>query len=405
MAALLLGGACGQSAIPSGPGGPVLSPPDLSQPPAVIPSDMAEPADGGSSSDAAAAASALFGPLSTVNLPSDFTAHSVGIGDVTGDGLPDVVVAGSINFTQNNDEVLVLPQTAAHTLGTPVRYDTGYRSLVHLAVVVADVNSDGRLDVVVTRSFDVGVLAQNVTGTLDPLQPLTGVQPGHGIDDVAVADLDGDGRNDVVASGSPMVVWFQTMPGKLASAATFPCPAQGVYGIAVGDVDGDGKLDLVHDGCVLLQRPGGFAPFSPLSLGISTWGIAIGDVNGDSLSDLVFTHAENRPNSYLGIMLQTAQHTLAAQTTSSSYDIPGPLVLADVDGDGRADAVVVHSAWYRVGVYRQLATGSLAPEELFKFASAQAPGTHRMAVGDFNGDGKPDVVYGEYSQLSILYHQ
>ena len=85
------------------------------------------------------------------------------IGDVTGDGLPDVVV-GEENF------ITVYVQTPAGTLAPPMQYESGIGGQTALEprmLDVGDVNGDGRLDVVYTREADVGVMLQNASGGLD----------------------------------------------------------------------------------------------------------------------------------------------------------------------------------------------------------------------------------------------
>jgi hypothetical protein len=74
--------------------------------------------------------------------------------------------------------------------------------------------------------------------------------------------------------------------------------------------------------------------------------------------------------------------------------------VADVNLDGRKDVVVVHGGWSEVGVYLQKPDGTLAPEVTMPSSYGQAA----LAVGDVNGDGKPDIVTADQQALVIFYH-
>jgi len=358
--------------------------------------------------------SPLFAGLTTLTIPSGYTGESVAIGDVTGDGRADVVVgAWKSGGAPQGDLVIVFAQTATGQLAAAATYATGTQGiLTPRSVDVGDVNGDGRLDVVVTRDSDVAVLTQSSNGTLNQAVALAGGSAKYGAEVVAVADLNGDGRNDVVAAGlssADVYVWFQTSTGTLGQAETFPCTQGGYTKIVIGDLDNDGLLDAVFsaegapDACVLLQRTGGFAPALNVPLGKTATGIAVGDVNGDCHADLVFTTGGNRPDSQLGVALQAGPAMLGVPTFIPSFDIPSDVAVVDIDGNRLPDVVVLHDGWSTVGVYRQSHTGMLAPEETYAFSYINW-GPDRMAVGDVNGDGRPDIVAAD-AQLSILYHQ
>jgi hypothetical protein len=355
----------------------------------------------------------LFGPPLVINVPADVEAESVAIGDVTGDGRSDVIVGAWPHNLQLNAVILVYRQQADGKLGPAASYLGGDRG-DPLAVDVGDLNGDGRLDIAFSRRIDVGVMLQDSAGRLGAAQTLPATQAGDtGQSVVAVADLDGDGRADVTGTGwatDGVDVWLQTADGKLAPPRSFPCPHRGFDDIAVGDLNGDGRTDILlagvqsYDATYLLQQPGGFAPYQRLRLGDGPVGVAIGDVDGDGRSDLVFTTGDNSPRSKIGVVHQTAMGTLGMTSLFNSYDIPSNVAVADVDGDGRADVIVLHAGWEAIGVYRQRADGGLAPEELYP-APYLDWGPDRLAVGDVNGDGWPDVVAVSGLDVAILYHR
>lgn len=345
-------------------------------------------------------------------LPIESTAYSVAIGDVTGDGRPDVVVG-----MYGGGGVGVYAQTPKGMLAFPQFYpDDKVSTIGPEELEVADLNGDGRQDVVYTVVNGIGIMLQNASGSLSPPIMLPAAQPGAngGESALAVGDLNGDGRTDVAAVGwgtGGIDVWFQGADGKLAAAKTFKCPHNGYETLAAGDVDGDGLTDLAvtgqvqQDVCILVQKKTGFAPFVsvPLKVKDSPSGLAIGNLGlGSCAPDIVFSIAQNSPRSALYLIDDPTSPGAQVTPRLMSYDIPDALVVADVDGDGRSDVVVMHSGWEAVGVYRQRPTGGLAPEEKYAIPYISA-GPDRIAVGDVNGDGLPDIV-GVDSSVAVLYH-
>ena len=149
---------------------------------------------------------------------------------------------------------------------------------------------------------------------------------------------------------------------------------------------------------------GGFGPAAEyrVSANQNTNGIGVGDVNGDGRNDVVASYGGNSPAAYIGVFLQTAGGTLAGSPSSTSYDIPEPVEVADVDLDGRADVVTLHGGWNEAGVYRQLANGTLAPEMLYPIPYASHYDPHGLAVGDINSDGYPDIVLADYNHGLVV---
>src|SRR5262249_12042082 len=105
---------------------------------------------------------------------------------------------------------------------------------------------------------------------------------------------------------------------------------------------------------------------------------------------------------YLGLVANSAAGFLPARLMHS-MDIPSEDAIADVDGDGLADVVVVHAGWNTIGVYRRLPAGGLAEEELYDAPYINS-GPQRLAAGDIDGDGRPDLVTAD-SNLAVLHHQ
>jgi hypothetical protein len=187
--------------------------------------------------------------------------------------------------------------------------------------------------------------------------------------------------------------------------------------LEVGDINGDGRDDVIvmsgqlyadDDLGVLLQTPEGSmnGPFYyDLGGDQLTSGVGVGDVTGDGLNDVVVSYGGNRPSSSIAVFPQTALGTLGPPVSLASYDIPEPVEIADLDGDGRQDVVVLHGGWNELGVYLQRPDGTLDPaEQLYPIPYASHYNPHGLAVGDLNGDGAPDIAIADYNNgLVVLY--
>lgn len=192
----------------------------------------------------------------------------------------DEITAGDVNHDGDADVLLMSGQGLAPSLSvylqdrtrgvldSPATYDLIRRNLTH-AVGIGDVNSDGRQDVVVTfggnrPSSKLGVFLQNANGALDA--PL--IFDAYDIPDaVEVADVNLDGRADVVVAHggwTKLSVYLQQLPGAaslLAPYELYPIPYASSYqpqGLAVGDFNTDGSPDVAiadyNNGLVLLMN-------------------------------------------------------------------------------------------------------------------------------------------------------
>src|SRR5208337_3966771 len=168
-------------------------------------------------------------------------AMSVAVGDLNLDGIPDLVVAN-----QSPGTVSVLLGNGDGTFRAAVTYDSGagIGGIVE-SVAIADVNGDGKPDLVVgnhANSDTVGVLLGNGDGTFQPAV----TSPGLGFWFVAVADVNGDGKPDLIAEcGGGVGVALGNGDGTFQDPACYGTGATAPFGVAVADVNGDGHPDLV----------------------------------------------------------------------------------------------------------------------------------------------------------------
>lgn len=347
-----------------------------------------------------------------VAFPTGSWPEAVAIADLNGDGKKDVVLTTSTYSNTNDNSVLVFFQNAQGGLDAPVQYSAGAAAI---SVAIADFNGDGQKDIAVGKKT-LGIrVFWNGQGTFNTFTDYD-TQNAYKI---CAGDFNHDGLADVAGVGfsaSQVDVFTQLSSGGLAFSARYPATYGGNNNVAAGEMNGDGWTDIIvmsgqtyaaPNVSVLLQNQSGFAPAASYTVGPNqlTKGIGIGDVTGDGRNDVVASYGGNSPTAKIAVFGQTSQGVLSLSTNYTSYDLPQPVVIADVDMDGRFDVVTAHGGWYRAGVYLQTASGTLGPEQLFAIPYASSYNPQGLAVGDINSDGRPDIVLADYLHgLIVLYN-
>lgn len=355
---------------------------------------------------------------------SGYAVRSVTAADVNEDGNQDVITAGDrqlyINFGKSDG-------TFATPIALPYSLASGSLSQFNLfrSVFHGDVNGDGHQDLIVVGVPD---------GSTDTLYVLTGRGDGTFAAPVQVAvagpmevpiavlDMDGDGRDDIVTRTVPGVtVYLSKTAGFRAVSSSLDISGGGSNAVdtAIRDLNGDGYPDLVFpragelavvpghgDGSfgepVLFAMPAG-VPNSDLSL-VAT---AIGDFNGDGAPDLALLTQAPPDGDFLlpetlnqlvvfyhqGSLPQLDVNSFvagdASPVTARSF---GALYAADLDGDGRADVIaqgaVTSDALNDVAVFPGQDDRVLGPEEDY----VAGVGLGSMAFADLNHDGRLDLI-------------
>lgn len=356
---------------------------------------------------AAATTPVSFAPYQAYSVGS--RAQSVAIADVTGDGSPDVLVSTGWSFNPDNDfKLFEFPQMPDGTLGTPVKYatDAQYGSM---ALDTGDLNGDGRTDVVLATPSGIDIFYQAAGGGLLPPQLIATSNETFA---ALVADMDLDGREDIVTNTRDGVLWLKANGNGFTTITVTTDPQ---WEVEVGDLTGDHLPDIA--GCsglnlcapevnVFVQRPRGEFREYEYSADVRWWpacGISVGDVTGDGRDDVTMSICGNQPNALLNVFPQ-AGGRLRDPVVYSSYDIPEPVAVADMNGDDLGDVVTLHGGWNRAGVYLQEA-GALGSESLFPIPYASHYDPKGLDVGDLNSDGKPDIAEADYNNGLVVLRQ
>jgi hypothetical protein len=325
--------------------------------------------------------------------------------DVDGDGKLDVVAAGNDIATVmhgNGDGTFVVNSYAAKAT----------------AFVVADFDGDHHLDVVAGLDPTLTFLHGNGDGSLAGYRKTflkTYEMPAASSEywwwwaGLALADFNGDGKPDIVAQPDRIVIMLNRgdgvfgspLPPKVSDAAPGSDPSERVYQItfAAGDVNNDGKADVVVNQGVRSE-----AQNAPSSYNIQTYlgngdgtfhttratildtsynHLTLHDMNGDGRLDALIFYPEIF-NEHARLLFNNGDGTFSLPIVLKRT----PGLIADFNGDGFADLVGIlgGSDGYVISLNNH-GTGTFTDLDATAYFN-RLP----IAVGDFNHDGKPDLV-------------
>ena len=305
-------------------------------------------------------------------------------------------------------------------------------------VAIGDLDGDGKPDFVTTNNSDSSISVFRNTGTGDSLSsnsfaPAVNFTTGKGPWGIAIADLDGDGKLDIVVSngneGSISVFRNTSVSGSITASSFAPRVdfatgggGGGGYGIAIADLDGDGKPDIVvtnrlngNNGTISVFRnmsSAGLISFAAkvdFPAGALPYGIAAGDLDGDGKVDLVVANQGTdslsvfRNTSTIGITI----NSLAPRFSLATSGTPIAVAIADLNGDGKPEIISANTSDSTLSLFQNISTsgtltsGSFVPGIDFKLNSAP----NSIALGDFNGDGFPDIAAANPNSNTVSVFQ
>jgi len=320
------------------------------------------------------------------------------------------------------------------TYSTSIEYATGNNPI---SVAISDLDQDGKNDLTVANSQGntVSILKNAIAEELEEINsssfaPKVDYASGIIPRNTANADIDGDGKLDLIVanqSTNEISIFRNTIDTGAFDANSFServdlSLGSSPFGIAVNDLDEDGKPDLVvsnygdNEISVIknISTPGNitvntFLPKIDFATGLHPCDLGVADFDGDQKPDISVV---NNDDNSISIFRNIAS---AGSLTDSSFseridlvtaETPIGLALADFNGDGKVDIVTAALNGNVISVFENISLGELSINSFapkIDFAVGLAP--HVVAVSDLNGDAAPDIVVTNSNSASISIFQ
>jgi FG-GAP-like repeat len=301
-------------------------------------------------------AGVYFVPTSPPTLPTGMNPDSVDVGDVNSDGRVDIVVA---NYTSN--DVSVFLGNGDGTYQTPVIFSVSPNPS---SVIVADFNNDCKLDIATSSFSSNNICVLLNTGTNGANTVSFGAQilspAGNGIKALAQLDFNGDKNIDLFAVNSK----------------------SNSISLLLGKGDGTFQIEQTF------------------AVGTTPVALAIGDLNGDGCLDVVVA---NQGSNNFSVLLCTSSIPGCVFERQAIYDLgssPSSIALGDINGDGILDVVATNKGDNNVSLLLGNGDGTFQCQTTISVGTAPCS----VALGDLNSDGTLDIVTtnGGSNNISIL---
>jgi hypothetical protein len=336
--------------------------------------------------------------------------------DLDGDGLNDLIVANNLrskinllyNQTGKTNRAAAAParKLEINELSPDARFriDSVPTDERMGAMVVADLNGDGRPDIAFYGDAkDLEVIYNNGTNGWSEPKRWRIVDGQLNANALAAGDLNGDGRTDLVLLGDNGSFYFlpQLPDHTLGEPQKIPCSGT-PKSVQIVDVDGDGRNDLL---LVDWDSP------TPLRFRLQNTAGQLGPeiyFRAPPMRSFCADNLEGNGKNYVVTIARDSGRAEVSQFTRQPAEVLSGafrrgqfqilplnktdaaqrgLLWADVNGDGRPDLLVAEPASGQLSVYLQSPDGSLAPPRTFPTLA----GVSQLAAADWNGDGRPDI--------------
>ncbi len=364
-----------------------------------------------------------------VNFNTSTGPEAFAIGDIDGDGKPDLVLA---NYNSNTISVFRNVSTSGSITASSFAPKIDFATPTNpTTITIGDLNFDGKPDIIVGcagTTNSLSVFRNTSTSGSITMAPIMNFMGIAGVNLVKVADANADGKPDIVAvladnevvfyinkTTGPNVDSFSLIKDNLVLATD-----TGPSGLGIGDFDGDGKLDLVvcvqgaigSSGAMDIYRNttanGVLSYASTKYQNVGDWPTTLGvsDIDGDGKPDVVLsiTGPYNTNNVTILPNTSTANNiTFGTMALFATGNDTRGLAIGDLDGDGKPDLTIVNRSDSTASVLLNTsATGNFSFKQRAIFPTAGSPMV--VSINDMDGDGKPDLVEisPEISKMSIL---
>ena len=347
--------------------------------------------------------------------PNGGSPGEVAIADLNGDGKADVINSdyGTDEQCPNySSEIYISFGNGDGTLQEGQKITVGTNSRPR-AVVVGDINGDGKPDIAVStyssdsesNDKDIYVLTGDGNGNFSAPTDTGLPETFTAIHEMTVGDVTGDSKDDIIVTGrqgSGYVISVQTFNGSTYDTISTSLGGnKGSYTIETSELDGDAKQEIIVGNRsaknieIYSASSGSIVKDKTISVGKKVYDVASKDVDGDGFNDIV---AAAEDSIYVYKNDGNGNFSLASQfssgmTNATSVDI------GDIDGDGILDLAATSTTDSRISVYKGNGDGTF--QEGVQYKTGTSPLVNGMKLGDLNNDGKADAVYSNSGDGTI----
>jgi hypothetical protein len=284
-------------------------------------------------------------------------------------------------------------------------------------VILADVNRDGRLDLVTQHLQRRVVTVQLGDGTgRFAMAPGSPIKLDYSPGDIKLGDVNGDGMLDLCVSGSErdtVDIFLGDGSGRFTLAPGSPVVAGAsaafkTHGLQLVDINEDRKLDIIATNTqqntfatLLGNGRGGFSPGPAVTFpaGQGRYAFAFGDLDGDGHLDAVIASGNNEFGEPGRVIVLRGDGKGAFKTLTETSVPTGPryVTIGDVNGDGRPDLVLTHGS-NQLSILLNQGEGRFAPGSKYDLGTA----AWAVAVTDVNRDKINDLVVATVDSVTVL---
>jgi len=348
----------------------------------------------------------LTGVSFSENAPIGLNDSYVAVGDFNGDHIPDIIgvnnATGQVDLLIGNGDGTFVPPVMVGSVGN-VGVD---------AIAAGDLNNDGNLDFVTANNSanSVSVVFGNGDGTFKAPQTFT-TDSQNGPNALVLADVNGDGYLDIITANkdeNAVNILISASATQFDQIQTLS-DGGGPFAIAAADINGDGNIDLVtankYYGTLsvfLGNGDGNFDNRTDYTVGPDPQGVAIGDLNGDGKPDIVVaSYANANFAEFLGNGDGTFNPNYNVYGTTYQ---PTSIAIADTNGDGIPDVITGSGYGDKLTISLGQGGGSFCAPYSYGFGGNAI---NDLVVADVNGDGVPDVVAATNAvgaNINVIYN-
>jgi hypothetical protein len=336
----------------------------------------------------------------TMNYIVGASPSSVAVADINGDGRLDLIYANA-----NNNTLTALTNNGGGIFGSNATYSVGN---FPSSVVAADIKGNGKVALICANALDrtLTVLTNNGNGVFGSNATyIVASSPASPLSIVAV-DVNGDGKLDLVCGNHALfgsiLILTNNGSGIFGSNATYGANGECTL-IKAADVNGDGAPDIIclnpgSTPCTLFvltnNGSGAFGSNATYAVdNFDTSSFVVADVNGDSKRDIVYA---NPFANTLSVLTNNGSGVFGSNATYT-VSSPGAVTAADINGDGMPDLICANVNSNTVTVLTNNGSG------IFGLASTNTVGGSPDSVitADVNNDGKLDLICANQSSNSL----